>query len=114
MQGTEPVTTEAPLAEGGVARPAERPVTARRFVGALVLACLLLFLVTILFALTGLRIFGILPALVVAIALTTRITGIRRWPVIIALGVLSFLIVFGTSMVLLVWALSGTGAVPVG
>jgi hypothetical protein len=114
MSGTEPGSIQAPIDQLGAARPTERPVTARRFIGALVLACVLLLVVTVLFALTGLRVFGILPAFVVAMVLTVRIAGIRRWSVIIAIGVLSFLIVFGGSMALLVWALSGATGVPVG
>ena len=69
------------------------PITKTRFAGALLLACGLFFLLLVLFALTGLFIFGVVPALVVAISLTSRVAKIRRMSVLILLGVLAFLIV---------------------
>jgi len=78
-----PVTGTDPLA---VPTAAAR-VTLSRFLAALALACVLLFGLLVLFALTGLGILGVMPALVVAMTLTARITKIRRT------GILIFLIV---------------------
>ena len=84
-----PVTGTDPLAvPTAVAR-----VTLSRFLAALALACALLFGLLVLFALTGLGILGVMPALVVAMTLTARITKIRRTGILILLGLLSFLIV---------------------
>lgn len=68
-------------------------VTPVRFLGALAVACVLLFLLLVVFAFTGLGPLGLAPAVVVAMALTSRVTGIRRMPVLVALGMLSFVIV---------------------
>ena len=73
-------------------RPAP-PVTAWRFAGAFLLACLLFFVVLVVFAFAGLGPIGLAPAIVVAMALTSRATGIRRMSVLMALGILSFVTV---------------------
>lgn len=69
------------------------PVTAWRFAGAFVVACLLFFVVLVIFAFAGLGPLGLAPAIVVAIALTSRVSRIRRVSVLLALGVLSFVTV---------------------
>jgi hypothetical protein len=84
-RATAPETTTLPI-------PAAR-VTPARFLGALALACALLFGLLVLFAVTGLGPLGVLPAIVVAMTFTARITKIRRTGILVALGLLSFLIV---------------------
>ena len=82
------------LSDGAAAAPVPTvPITKTRFAGALLLACGLFFLLLVLFALTGLGVFGVVPALVVAMSLTSRVTKIKRMSVLILLGVLAFLIV---------------------
>ena len=83
-----------PASSDTTAAPTPGPrITTWLFFGALGLACLLFFGLLVLFALTGLGVFGVVPALVVAMSLTARITKIRRMGVLILLGILSFLIV---------------------
>jgi len=92
LDPTTPATSEATPASAPAAMPAPK-ITAWRFVGALLLASTLFFGLLVLFALTGLGIFGVVPALVVAMALTSRATKIRRMSVLILIGVLAFLII---------------------
>ena len=78
-----------------VSEQAAPRVTPGQFAGALAVACLLLFVLLVLFAVAGLGPLGIWPAGVVATSLTARVTKIRRVPVLLALGVLSLVIVVG-------------------
>lgn len=84
---------DAPEDDAHRGGPPGKPVTPSRFVGALVIACVLLFVMFIVMALAGLGSIGIAPALVAAVAFTSRITGIRRMSALVALGALSFVIV---------------------
>jgi MFS family permease len=86
------VTSEAPDESPRKSAPEPR-LTSWLFVGALLLACLLFFVLILLFILVGLGSIGVAPALVIAMTLTSRITKIRRMRVLIALGLLAFLIV---------------------
>ena len=88
LDPSTPASTDATTAPP----PAPR-ITSWLFIGALALACLLFFGLLVLFALTGLGVFGVAPALVIALTLTSRVTRIRRMSVLILLGILSFLIV---------------------
>jgi hypothetical protein len=89
MDDSRPVDGAAPQ----IAVRAEPPLTIGRFLGALAVACLLQFLLLALFAMSGLGSLGLAPAVVVAMALTSRVTKIRRMSVLVALGALSFVIV---------------------
>ncbi len=66
------------------------PTTAWRFAGAFLLACALFFVMLVAFAFAGLGPLGLAPAIVVATAVTGRVAKIRSLPVLVALGVLSF------------------------
>lgn len=90
-------------ADGPRRRASSQPparVTPGQFLGALAVACLLLFLLLAVFAVAGLGPLGIWPALVVATSLTARVTKIRNVPVLLALGLLSFVIVVGLTYAL--------------
>ena len=93
---SDPATAEG--VDGPGRRAGSQPpprVTPGQFVGALAVACLLLFLLLAVFAVAGLGPLGIWPALVVATSLTARVTKIRNAPVLLALGLLSLAIVVG-------------------
>jgi hypothetical protein len=98
----------AAAADDTTARPTPgAPITAARFLAALALACGLFFLLLVLFAVAGLGIFGVAPALVVGVTLTSRITRIRRMGILVTLGLLSFLIVVvGTYVVAVLYILA--------
>lgn len=70
-------------------------MTTGRFASALAVACLLLFVMLVVMAMAGLGPYGVLPAVVVAMALTARVTKIRAPLTLLALGVLSLVIVLG-------------------
>jgi hypothetical protein len=105
------VASDAPQGQPAAGEP---PMTLGRFLSALAVACLLLFLTLIVMAIAGLGPFGVVPAVVVAMALTARVTGVRRPLMLLALGVLSLVIVvgitYGVAIATILNASAGSGS----
>lgn len=71
-------------------RPLDPPLTFTRLLGAFILACILFFVMLVIFSFTGLGSIALAPAIVTSTALTGRIAHIRRLSALVLIGVLSF------------------------
>ncbi len=105
-------TGAAEQADGATAPATDRLVrpTIGRFLRAEALACVLYFLLLVMFAMVGLGQLAFVPSLVIALSVTARLTGIRHVPSLLAIGVLAFVVVPMVSIVIEVMLLMSTGA----
>lgn len=82
-------------------------MTPGRFATSLLIACLLMFAMLVVMAMAGLGRYGVVPAAVVAMAFTARITKIRRPLWLLVLGLLSLAIVVGLTYAVAIAMLDG-------
>jgi hypothetical protein len=92
--------------------PERRPLTTGRFLRALLVACVLYFVLLIAFASLGMGTLALFASVVPAVGATAKLTETHGIAVLAAIGILAFFIVNVTAYVLLIALLSGyTGPV---